>query len=281
MESYAELSYMETSLQLLQIKDEIEGLHKQKEVIENLIKKKLREQSELMQKNLRFIKIVKKASGGSEHYSPKKRGISPPTPKKSDYASNHVPPATNTTPNLASSINGKDSLVAQDNEMTDEEILEIANNSDNKQSRYADHLIDGKKVLTEKAKSIAQASKLVNDDQKRSLSNKNNGKTSTDKIDAGTKQNKIMKPSTLAKESASDASNNGSGSDENDSEITHNITGNNSNTPQISEKGKNTEKENGNNQNQCEVKMEIGAHEYKEKDKNLENNVKRKIFPAK
>ena len=40
MESYAELAYMETSLQLLQIKDEIEGLHKQKEVIENLIEKK-------------------------------------------------------------------------------------------------------------------------------------------------------------------------------------------------------------------------------------------------
>ena len=224
---------------------------------------------------------MNKASGGSEHYSPKKRGVNPPTPKKSDYASSYVPPATNTTPNLASSINGKDNLVAQDTEMTDEEILEIAKDSDNKQSEHADHLIDGKKVLRDKAMSIAQASKLVNDDQKRSLSNKNNVKTSTDKTDAGTKQNTIIKPSTLGKESVSDASNNGSGCDENDSEMTQNITGNNSNTLQISEKLKNTEKENGNNQNQCQVKVETGVREYNEKEKNLENNVKRKIFPAK
>ena len=72
MESYAELSYMETSLQLLQIKEDIEGLYKERQVIDQKLQIKLREQAELTEKNLRFIKIVKKSTSGSDHYSPKK-----------------------------------------------------------------------------------------------------------------------------------------------------------------------------------------------------------------
>ena len=111
MESYAELSYMETSLQLLQIKVEIEGLHKEKAVIEKLIQKKLREQSELIQKNLRFIKIVNKTSGGSDHYSPKKCGVNPPTPQKLTDPPKHVPLMITTTHNIASPKNGQDSVL--------------------------------------------------------------------------------------------------------------------------------------------------------------------------
>ena len=82
MDSYAELSYMESSLQLLQIKEDIEGLYRERQAIDMKLQKKLREQAELTEKNLRFIKIVKKTTNGSDYYSPKKRGVNPPTPKK-------------------------------------------------------------------------------------------------------------------------------------------------------------------------------------------------------
>ena len=59
MESYAELSFMETSLQLLQIKDNIERLHIEKAVIEKKIDQKLHEKARLVDRNLRFIRIVK------------------------------------------------------------------------------------------------------------------------------------------------------------------------------------------------------------------------------
>ena len=59
IESYAELSFMETSLQLLQIKDDIERLHTEKAVIEKKIDQKLHEEVKLVDRNLRFIRIVK------------------------------------------------------------------------------------------------------------------------------------------------------------------------------------------------------------------------------
>ena len=72
MESYAELSFMETSLQLLQIKDDIERLHTAKAVIEKKFDQKLHEQVRLVDRNLRFIRIIKWTKGGAEHYWPKK-----------------------------------------------------------------------------------------------------------------------------------------------------------------------------------------------------------------
>ena len=44
-ESYAELSFMETSLQLLQIKDDLERMYTEKAVIEKKIDQKLHEQA--------------------------------------------------------------------------------------------------------------------------------------------------------------------------------------------------------------------------------------------
>ena len=52
----------------------------------------MREQAELTEKNLRFIKIVKENyASSSDYYSPKKRGVNPPTPNKGSYAPNYFP----------------------------------------------------------------------------------------------------------------------------------------------------------------------------------------------
>ena len=72
MKSYAELLFMETSLQLLQIKDDLERLHTEKTVREKKIDQKLHEQARLVDRNLTFIKIVEWRKDSTEHYSPKK-----------------------------------------------------------------------------------------------------------------------------------------------------------------------------------------------------------------
>ena len=90
MDSYAELRYMETSCQLLQIREEISSLTKQKEAIERKIKEKQYEEADLCKINLRFIKIVQKTKG-SDNYSPEKWGVKPGTPSKGKCASGDLP----------------------------------------------------------------------------------------------------------------------------------------------------------------------------------------------
>ena len=90
MDSYAELWYMETSCQLLQICEEISSLTKQKEAIERKIKEKQYEEADLYKINLHFIKIVQKTKGG-DNYFPEKWGVKPGTPSKDKCASGDSP----------------------------------------------------------------------------------------------------------------------------------------------------------------------------------------------
>ena len=84
MESYYELSYMETSVQIYNLREEIKILQREKDCIEQKIALKMKQDAELSAKNLRWMRIIKQKMGseGPEKYSPKKRGIFPPTPKK-------------------------------------------------------------------------------------------------------------------------------------------------------------------------------------------------------
>ena len=81
---------METSCQLLQIREEISSLTKQKEAIERKIKEKQYEEADLCKINLPFIKNVQKTKG-SDNYSPEKRGVKPGTPSKGKCASGDLP----------------------------------------------------------------------------------------------------------------------------------------------------------------------------------------------
>ena len=64
---------METSCQLLQIREEITSLTKEKEAIERRIKEKQYEEADLCKINLCFIKIIQKTKG-ADNYSPEKGG---------------------------------------------------------------------------------------------------------------------------------------------------------------------------------------------------------------
>ena len=81
---------METSCQLLQIREEISSLTKQKEAMREKIKEKQYEEADLCKINLRFIKIVQKTKG-SDNYSPEKQGVKPSTPSKGKCASGDLP----------------------------------------------------------------------------------------------------------------------------------------------------------------------------------------------
>ena len=89
MESYYELSYMESSVQLLNLRDKIRGLQKEKQEIDQKLQAKLKEELELSAKNLRMLKIVNQKVG-ADKYSPKKHGVGPPTSKKPSTISSTV-----------------------------------------------------------------------------------------------------------------------------------------------------------------------------------------------
>ena len=89
MESYYELSYMESSVQLLNLRDEIRGLQKEKQEMDQKLQAKIKEELELSAKNLRMLKIVNQKMG-ADKYSPKKHGVGPPTPKKPSTISSTV-----------------------------------------------------------------------------------------------------------------------------------------------------------------------------------------------
>ena len=80
MDSFYELSYMESSVQLLNLYDEIKGLQRDKCEIEQKFQLKQKEEVELSAKNLHQLKIVNQKLG-ADKYSPKKKGIYPPSPK--------------------------------------------------------------------------------------------------------------------------------------------------------------------------------------------------------
>ena len=81
MDNFYELSYMESSIQLLKLQEEIRGLKKEKEQLEQQIELKEKKETELSEKNLHWLKIVNEKMG-VDKYSPQKRGLQHPSPKK-------------------------------------------------------------------------------------------------------------------------------------------------------------------------------------------------------
>ena len=87
-QSFHELTYMETSCQLLTLRHEITNLCVQKRQIEltlqgqmkeidEKLQQKRKEEAQLSAKNLRFLRIIQRTKG-ADNYSPKKHGIVPP-----------------------------------------------------------------------------------------------------------------------------------------------------------------------------------------------------------
>ena len=75
---------MESSVQLLNLREEIKILQREKNCIEEKISLKMKQENEFSAKNLRWLKIINQKVGpeGSEKYSPKKLGAFPSTPQK-------------------------------------------------------------------------------------------------------------------------------------------------------------------------------------------------------
>ena len=80
MDSFYELLYMESSIQLLNLHEEISKMQKEREDLEKTIKIK-EEEVELATKNMCWLKIANQKMGAKK-YSPKKQGLFLPSPKK-------------------------------------------------------------------------------------------------------------------------------------------------------------------------------------------------------
>ena len=87
-QSFHELTYMETSCQLLTLRHEITNLRVQRRQIElklqgqmkeidEKLQQKSKQEAQLSAKNLRFLRIIQRTKG-ADNYSPKKHGIVPP-----------------------------------------------------------------------------------------------------------------------------------------------------------------------------------------------------------
>ena len=90
MDSFHELAYMESSLQILNLGDEIRSLQRKRDDIQREIEQKLKKQGELRAKNERFLRIIN-ITKGCDNYSPEKRGVLPPTPRKTSQALSQGP----------------------------------------------------------------------------------------------------------------------------------------------------------------------------------------------
>ena len=75
------ISYMETSCELLKIQQEISCLQMNKQQIEQRIKDKKEQYEDIAARNLQYLKIIQWTKGVG-HYSPNKCGVYPSTPKK-------------------------------------------------------------------------------------------------------------------------------------------------------------------------------------------------------
>ena len=96
-----ELSYMKASLELVDVKEEIEHLLKAKYALDQKLERKSKEQNELTEKCMRHITVLKRKGMTSDFYCPNKRGVMV-TPKKtgtSSYAPNYIPSPHSYDPN--------------------------------------------------------------------------------------------------------------------------------------------------------------------------------------
>ena len=98
---YHELSYMKASLELVDVKEEIEHLLKEKYALDQKLERKSKEQNELTEKCMRHIRVLKRKGMTSDFYCPKKRGVMVTPTKRggSSYAPNYIPSPRSYDPN--------------------------------------------------------------------------------------------------------------------------------------------------------------------------------------
>ena len=98
---YHELSYMKASLELVDVKEEIEHLLKEKYALDQKLERKSKEQNELTEKCMRHIRVLKRKGMTSDFYCPKKRGVmvTPTKTGASSYAPNYIPSPRSYDPN--------------------------------------------------------------------------------------------------------------------------------------------------------------------------------------
>ena len=97
---FHELTYMKASLELMDVKEEIDHLIRERHVLDQKIEAKNREQNELTEKCMRHIRVLKRKGMTGDFYCPKKRGVMA-TPTKtggSSYAPNYTPSLQMGTP---------------------------------------------------------------------------------------------------------------------------------------------------------------------------------------
>ena len=66
---------MKASLELVDVKEEIEHLLKEKYALDQKLERKSKEQNELTEKCMRHIRVLKRKGMTSDFYCPKKRGV--------------------------------------------------------------------------------------------------------------------------------------------------------------------------------------------------------------
>ena len=98
---YHELSYMKASLELVDVKEEIEHLLKEKNALDQKLERKSREQNELTKKCMRHIRVLKRKGMTGDFYCPKKQGVmvTPTKTGASSYAPNYIPSPRSYDPN--------------------------------------------------------------------------------------------------------------------------------------------------------------------------------------
>ena len=98
---YHELSYMKASLELVDVKEEIEHLLKEKNALDQKLERKSREQNELTEKCMRHIRVLKRKGMTGDFYCPKKWGVmvTPTKTGTSSYAPNYIPSLHSYDPN--------------------------------------------------------------------------------------------------------------------------------------------------------------------------------------
>ena len=98
---YHELAYMKASLELVEVKEEIDHLLKEKYALDQKLERKSREQNELTEKCMRHIKVLKRKGMMADFYCPKKWGVvvTPTKTGASSYAPNYIPSPRSYAPN--------------------------------------------------------------------------------------------------------------------------------------------------------------------------------------
>ena len=96
---------MKASLELVDVKEEIEHLLKEKHALDQKLETKSREQNKLTKKCMRHIRVLKRKGMTSNFYCPKKQGVmvTPAKTGASSYAPNYIPSPRSYAPNYVPS----------------------------------------------------------------------------------------------------------------------------------------------------------------------------------